>query len=244
MKKLIFNIFVIMCLVLSAPLCFAIDWAASAPAYFPKQKSTPKRQASSATIQAFYDSWADNIGKDIQIKTFDTEFIGIAYKEEITNDVFPKVIIPKTADKNFISCNLYGGIFNNTAYKKLKTPLLYDSEHNICIAAIAVRDYSNTDNPYFEEPKEMRNIVSISGYFPDIPQGSIKLREIALIPSNAKDEKKIEKYVKKTMKLYKNFLRAEALGVSIDKVPSKFSQTMQKGLIDILECAGGLLLNP
>lgn len=233
-----------MCLVLSAPLCFAIDWAASAPAYFPKQKSTPKRQASSATIQAFYDSWADNIGKDIQIKTFDTEFIGIAYKEEITNDVFPKVIIPKTADKNFISCNLYGGIFNNTAYKKLKTPLLYDSEHNICIAAIAVRDYSNTDNPYFEEPKEMRNIVSISGYFPDIPQGSIKLREIALIPSNAKDEKKIEKYVKKTMKLYKNFLRAEALGVSIDKVPSKFSQTMQKGLIDILECAGGLLLNP
>ena len=47
-----------------------------------------------------------------------------------------------------------------------------------------------------------------------------------------------------TIKLYKNFLRAEELGVSIDKVPSKFSQTVQKGLIDLLECAGGLLLNP
>ena len=46
------------------------------------------------------------------------------------------------------------------------------------------------------------------------------------------------------IKLYKNFLRAEELGVSIDKVPSKFSQTVQKGLIDLLECAGGLLLNP
>ncbi len=46
------------------------------------------------------------------------------------------------------------------------------------------------------------------------------------------------------MKLYKNFLRAEELGVSVDKVPSKFSQSLQKGLIDILECAGGLLLNP
>ena len=46
------------------------------------------------------------------------------------------------------------------------------------------------------------------------------------------------------MKLYKKFLRAEELGISIDKVPSQFSQTMQKGLIDILECAGGLLLNP
>lgn len=121
---------------------------------------------------------------------------------------------------------------------------MYDSEHNICVAAIAVRDYSNTDNPYFEEPSSMRNLVSISGYFPDIPNGSIKLREIALIPNNAQDEKKIEKYVKETMKLYKNFLRAEESGVPIDKVPSKFSQTMQKGLIDIIECAGGLLLNP
>ena len=238
------KILVIAVLVLFAPLAFAVDLNSSVPSNFPKQKSTPKRQSSSATIQAFYDSWADNIGKDIQIKTFDTEFVGIAYKEEITNDVFPKVIIPKTADKNFISCNLYGGIFNSTAYKKLKTPLLYDSEHNICVAAIAVRDYSNTDNPYFEEPRELRNVVSISGYFPDIPHGSIKLREIALIPSNVQDEKKIEKYVKETMKLYKKFLRAEELGVSIDKVPSKFSQTMQKGLIDILECAGGLLLNP
>ena len=90
----------------------------------------------------------------------------------------------------------------------------------------------------------MQNIVSISGYFPDIPHGSIKLREIALIPSNVQDEKKIKKYVRETMKLYKKFLRAEELGVSIDKVPSQFSQTMQKGLIDILECAGGLLLNP
>lgn len=238
------KILVITALVLFAPLGFAVDLKSSVPSNFPKQKSTPKRQSSSATIQAFYDSWADNIGKDIQIKTFDTEFVGISYKEEITNDIFPKVIIPKTADKNFISCNLYGGIFNSTAYKKLKTPLLYDSVHNICVAAIAVRDYSNTDNPYFEEPRELRNVVSISGYFPDIPHGSIKLREIALIPSNVQDEKKIEKYVKETMKLYKKFLRAEELGVSIDKVPSKFSQTMQKGLIDILECAGGLLLNP
>ena len=243
-KKLIFNIFVMICLVLSAPLCFAIDWTAPAPAYFPKQKSTPIRQSSSATIQAFYDSWADNIGKDIQIKTFDTEFTGIAYKEEITNDVFPKVTTPKTADKNFISCNIYSGVLNAAAYKKLKSPLLYDSEHNICVAAVAIRDYSNTDNPYFEEPKEFRNVVSISGYFPNIPHGSIKLREIVLIPSNVQDEKKIEKYVKETIKLYKNFLRAEELGVSIDKVPSKFSQTVQKGLIDLLECAGGLLLNP
>lgn len=104
------------CLVLSAPLCFAIDWTAPAPAYF-QTKSTPIRQSSSVTIQAFYDSWADNIGKDIQIKTFDTEFTGIAYKEEITNDVFPKVIIPKTADKNFISCNIYSGVLNAAAYK-------------------------------------------------------------------------------------------------------------------------------
>jgi len=122
--------------------------------------------------------------------------------------------------------------------------LLYDSEHNICVAAIAVRDYSNTSMPYFEEPTEFRSVVSISGYFPDIPHGSIKLREIALIPNNTTDEKKIDKYIKETMKLYKNFLRAEELGVSVDKVPSKFSQSLQKGLIDILECAGGLLLNP
>lgn len=238
------KILVIAVLTLFTPLAFAVDLNSSVPSNFPKQKSTPKRYSSSATIQAFYDIWAENIGQDVQIKTFDTIFTGIGYGQAITNDVFPKVIIPKTADKNFISCNLYGGIFNSTAYKKLKTPLLYDSEHNICVAAIAVRDYSNTDNPYFEEPASMRNLVSISGYFPDIPNGSIKLREIALIPNNAQDEKKIEKYVKETMKLYKNFLRAEELGVSIDKVPSKFSQTMQKGLIDILECAGGLLLNP
>lgn len=244
MKKLIFNIFVMMCLVLSAPLCFAIDWTAPTPAYFPKEKSTPKRYSSRATIQAFYDRWAESIGKDVQIKTFDAEFTGIGYKEEITNDVFPKAIIPKTADKNFIACNIYSGVLNATAYKKLKSPLLYDSEHNICVAAVAVRDYSNTDIPYFEEPREMQNIVSISGYFPDIPHGSIKLREIALIPSNVQDEKKIKKYVRETMKLYKKFLRAEELGISIDKVPSQFSQTMQKGLIDILECAGGLLLNP
>lgn len=232
-----------MCLILTAPLCFGIDWTAPAPAYFPKQKSTPKRHSSSAIVQGFYDSWADSIGKDIQIKTFDTEFIGIAYKEEIKNDVFPKVIIPKTANKNFISCNIYSAALNATTYKKLKTPLLYDSEHNICVAAVAIRDYSNTDIPYFEEPKEMRNVVSISGYFPDIPHGSIKLREIALIPSNAQDEKKIEKYVKETIKLYKNFLRAEELGVSLDKVPSEFSQKMDKALVNILECVGGLLLN-
>lgn len=244
MKKLIFNIFVIMCLVLFAPLCFAIDWNAPAPAYFPKQKSTPKRCSSSATIQAFYDRWAESIGKEVQIKIFDTEFTGIAYKEEITNDVFPNVIIPKTADKNFISCNIYSGVLNATAYKKLKSPLLYDSEHNICVAAVAIRDYSNTDMPYFEEPKEMRNIISISGYFPNISHGSIKLKEIALIPNTAQDEKKIERYVKETMKLYKNFLRAEELGVSVDKVPSKFFETMQKGLVGVLECAGGLLLNP
>lgn len=244
MKKLIFNLLVIIGVVLFAPLCFAIDWTAPAPSYFPKQKSTPKRYSSSATIQAFYDSWAESIGKDIQIKTFDTEFIGISYKEAITNDIFPKVIIPKTADKNFISCNIYNGILNANAYKKLKSPLLYDSEHNICVAAVAIRDYSHTDIPYFEEPKEMQNIVSVSGYFPDIPYGNIKLKEIALIPNTAQDEKKIEKYVKETMKLYKNFLRAEELGIDVDKVPSKFSQKVQNGLIDILECAGGLLLNP
>ncbi len=238
------KILVIAVLALFTPHAFAVDLNSSVSSNFPKQKSTPKRYSSSATIQAFYDSWAENIGKGIQVKTFDTEFIGIGYGQAITNDVFPKVIIPKTADKNFISCNLYGGIFNSTAYKKLKTPLLYDSEHSICVAAIAVRDYSNTDNPYFEEPSNMRNLVSISGYFPDIPHGSIKLREIALIPNSTQDEKKIEKYVKETMKLYKNFLRAEELGVPIDKVPSKFSQSVQKGLIDILECAGGLLLNP
>lgn len=121
MKKLIFNIFVMMCLVLSAPLCFAIDWTAPAPAYFPKEKSTPKRYSSRATIQAFYDHWAESIGKDVQIKTFDAEFTGIGYKEEITNDVFPKAIIPKTADKNFITCNIYSGVLNATAYKKLMT---------------------------------------------------------------------------------------------------------------------------
>lgn len=238
------KIFIITAFVLFAPLAFAVDLNSSLPSNFPRQKSSPVRQSSSATIQAFYDSWADNIGRDIQIKTFDTEFIGIAYKEEITNDVFPKVIIPKTADKDFISCNIYSGVLNAAAYKRLKSPLLYDSEHNICVAAVAIRDYSNTDNPYFEEPANMQNLVSISGYFADIPVGSIKLKEIALIPGNAHDEKKIEKYVKETMKLYKNFLKAEELGVPIDKVPSKFSQTMQKGLIDILECAGGLLLNP
>ena len=235
MKKLIFNILIIMCLILTTPLCFAIDWTAPAPAYFPRQKSTPKGKSSSAVIQAFYDRWADSIGKDIQIKTFDTEFTGIGYKEEITNDVFPKVIIPKTADKNFISCNIYGGIFNATAYKKLKTPFLYDSEHNICVAAVAVRDYSNTENPCFVEPKFMQDVVSISGYFPNIQPGSIKLREIALIPNTANDEKKIEKYVKETIKLYKNFLRAEELGVSVDKLPSKFSQGLQNVLIEIIE---------
>lgn len=244
MRKLIFNVVVMLSLILTTPLCFGIDWTAPAPAYFPKQKSTPKRYSSSAIVQAFYDRWADNIGKDIQIKTFDTEFTGIAYKEEIKNDVFPKMLIPKTANKNFISCNIYSGALNATAYKKLKTPFLYDSEHNICVAAVAIRDYSNTDIPYFKEPKYMEDIVSISGYFPDIPHGTIKLREIALIPNTVQDEKKIEKYVKETIKLYKKFLRAEELGVSIDKVPSKFSQSLQKGLIEILESTGGVLLNP
>lgn len=237
MKKLLFNIFLTVSLCLIAPLCFAIDWTAQAPANFPKQHSTPKRMSSSAKIQAFYDKWAESIGENAQIKTLDTEFTGIGYKEPITNDVFPKIIIPKNANNNFISCNLYGGILNKTAYDKLKTPLLYDSEHNICVAAIAVRDYSNTSMPYFEEPAEFRSVISISGYFPDIPHGSIKLREIALIPSNTTDEKKIDKYIKETMKLYKNFLRAEELGVSVDKVPSKASENIQKGMFGLLDFA-------
>ncbi|MFR1672497.1 MAG: hypothetical protein ACLSWI_06085 [Candidatus Gastranaerophilaceae bacterium] len=243
MKK-IFQSLIIISLALMPTLCFAVDLNSTIPTNFPRQKPIPKVYSERATIQAFYDNWAENIGNDIKIKSFETEFTGIGYKQEITNDFFPKWNLPKTANQDFITCNLYSGIFNSTAYKRLKTPLLYDEEHNICVAATAVRDYSNTDIPYFEEPSMMRNIVSISGYFPDIPPGSIKLKEIALIPSTAQDEKKIEKYVKETMKLYKNFLRAEELGVSIDKVPSKFSQTLQKGLVDIIECTGGLLLNP
>lgn len=91
------KILLIAVLSLFTPLAFAVDLNSSVPSNFPKQKSTPKRYSSSATIQAFYDSWAENIGKDIQVKTFDTEFIDIGYGQAITNDVFPKVIIPKTA---------------------------------------------------------------------------------------------------------------------------------------------------
>lgn len=50
-------------------------------------------------------------------------------------------------------------------------------------------------------------------------------------------KKKIDKYIKETMKLYKNFLRAEELGVSVDKVPSKASENIQKGMFGLLDFA-------
>lgn len=214
--------------------CIGMDLNFSVPANFPRQKASPKQITTSAFVKAFYDKWAMELGNNAIIKTYDNVFTGISWKEEITTDVFPEITILNPSNKNFISCKLYNGAFNNIAYKKLKTPLLYDEEHNICVAAVAVRDYTQTNNPYFEEPKEMQNYVSISGYFPNIPQGNIKLKELAIIPPNS-DDKEIDKYVKQIMKTYTNFLRAEELGVPYNKVPSKASENFTNGVNGFFE---------
>lgn len=206
-KKFLCIFFLIIC---ASSACSAADLNGNVPSYFPKKLPTIKAYTCSAFIEAFYEKWAESISENnkIKIKLYDTKYNGIYWREEISDNFVPKMLIKNTENNKNISCNLYTGILGVQAYRKLKTPLLYDSKHNICVAVIGIRDYSNTEYPFFEEPKDMQKKVSIYGYFPNIKQDDIILNEIALIPANI-EEKKIDKYVKLVKKTYNKILRAE-----------------------------------
>lgn len=201
----------------------------------PRQNVKIKKITTPTTIVAFFEKWANSIGNDINLKLFNTELTGVYKNDQNLNETYPKLEILKKANGELISCNVYGGVLNETTYKKLKSPLLYDAEHNICVAATSVRDYSQSENPYFEEPKFMQEVVLIYGDFPNIEQGDIGLREIALVPSFATDEKKTEKYIKEIMKLYKKLLRAEEKGVSLDKIQAKPAEYLYNGIGGFIE---------
>lgn len=207
MKKII----LLMLFMLSVPMCYALDLSSQIPANFPKQKPSLKQYTSRAFVEAFYAKWAEtivNTNNTVNTKTLNTEYKGITWGKDITNDVFPTMNLKGSDGKTIFTCTLYSGAVNEAAYSKFKSPILYDKNHNVCVAITSVKDYRNTDQPYFTEPKEMKQYVSVSGYFPNIPQGQMILKELVLVPDSM-EAKNVDSYIKNVKKTYDKILKAE-----------------------------------
>ena len=166
--------------------------------YFPKTPPTVGRPVKLYETHAFLNKWMDSIKENnqtITTKFYDNEYIGVGQKSYDLFEYYPKFSFPYE-DKT-VECTLYYGIVNKSAYSKFKSPFLYDKENNVCVGIAGYRNYEATENPYFVEPIELKNVIAVTH-----PFTNLHLKEVVFIP-NGVNGKAADKYVKQIRKLYK-----------------------------------------
>ncbi|MBR1754749.1 hypothetical protein IJ732_07940 [bacterium] len=193
--------FFIITICLSIQICFAkepVELSMELPANFPTKNPFVGNYIMRSNIHVFFKKWAESIlatDNSVNVKFLDKKYKGIGSK---TPDEFfynPLMTIPGS---NYLSCPLYRGLANKNAYIKLKSPILYDSKNNICVAIIGYRDY----NPQFTEPGYFEEIVYVFDPFFKDKNYPLVLQELVLVPSSIKSNKKEQKYLNNINKLY------------------------------------------